>query len=239
MSEKSSVVGRGEDDIERYGEKATAYFGKSVLSSGQKPVLGRKLLIDVAKPHLILICGKRGAGKSYSLAVLIEEFSRQPVEIRQRIGVVVIDTVGIFWTLKIPTKNGIEELNKWDMKPDKTVIRFLVPKAMEEFYRKKELPFDGVFTLRVSELESVEWMTLFNVTWKEPEGVLISRCVETVKERLGTSFGLDELASAAKNDGESEKAVRDAVCGRFIAAKSRSIDSSTRAWTTRPFTSTW
>ncbi len=220
LSEKSSVVGRNLDDIARYGEKGTAYFGKSVLSSGERPVLGRKILVDIAKPHLTLICGKRGAGKSYALAVLIEEFARQPIEIRQRIGVVVIDTVGIFWTLKIPTKEGVEELNKWDLKPEKTDIRFLVPRAMEDFYRKKELPFDGVFTLRVSELEAAEWMTLFKVTWKESEGVLITRTVENARERLGTAYGLEELASAARNDGESEKAVRDAVAGRFIAAKS-------------------
>ena len=77
--EDSSVLGRSEHDIEKYGDKGTAYFGKSVMSSGEKPVLGRKIMIDVAKPHLMLICGKRGAGKSFSMAVLIEEFARQPI----------------------------------------------------------------------------------------------------------------------------------------------------------------
>ena len=220
LTEDSSVIGRSTGDIEKYGARGTAYFGKSVLSSGEKPVLGRKLLIDIAKPHLMLICGKRGGGKSYSLAVLIEEFARQPIEVRQRIGVVVIDTVGIFWTLKIPTKEGLDELNKWDLKAAKTEINYLVPKGMADFYKKKELPYDGVFTLRVSELEAAEWMTLFNVTWKDAEGVLISRVVEKVKEKMGTAFGLDELASAARNDTESEKNSRDSVAGRFIAAKS-------------------
>src|SRR3989338_7967303 len=116
MSDKASIVGRSLDDIEKYGDKGTAYLGKVVLSTGERPVLGRKILMDVAQPHLMLICGKRGGGKSYSIAVLIEEFARQPIEVRQRIGVVVIDTVGIFWTLKIPTKEGLDELNKWDLK---------------------------------------------------------------------------------------------------------------------------
>lgn len=216
---QSSVLGRSEDDIERYGEKGTAYFGKSVLSAGQKPVLGRKIKLDLAKPHLALICGKRGGGKSYSLSVLIEEFARQPIEIRQRLSAIVIDTVGIFWTLKLPTKSGGQELEQWDLKPEKTDVRFLVSKAMSDFYTKKGLPFDGTFTLKVSELEDAEWMTLFNITWKDPEGVLISRVVENVKTGLGTLYGLDELAAAAKNDEESEKSVRNAVAGRFLAAK--------------------
>lgn len=220
MSDKSSVLGRTLDDIEKYGDKGTAYFGKSVMSSGERPVLGRKIRLDIAKPHLMLICGKRGAGKSYSMAVLIEEFARQPIEIRKRLSVIVIDTVGIFWSLKIPNKYNAKEIEKWDLKPDKTDVRVLVPKGKLDFYKKKEMPIDGAFTIRVSELESSEWMNLFNLSWKDPEGVLFSRVVNTVREKLGNLYGLDELISAAQNDKESEKNVRDAVAGRIEAAKS-------------------
>ncbi len=223
MSGESAVIGRSAEDIERYKDKGTAYFGKVVMSSGEKPVLGRKILIDVARPHLMLICGKRGSGKSYALAVFIEEFARLSPEIRQRVSAIVIDTVGIFWSLKIPDKNNIGELEKWDLRPDKTDARVLVPKGMLEFYRKKELPVDGAFTLRVSELETPEWMNLFRVTWKEPEGVLISRVVETVRERMGSLYGIDELISAAKNDEEAEKNVKGAVVGRFENAKTWGI----------------
>tara|TARA_Y100000310_G_scaffold71983_1_gene67925 strand:- start:4742 stop:7291 length:2550 start_codon:yes stop_codon:yes gene_type:complete len=156
---------------------------------------------------------------SYSMSVLIEEFARQPIEIRKRLSVIVIDTVGIFWSLKLPTKHGIKELEKWDLKPEKTDIRVLVPKGKLDFYKKKEMPIDGAFTLRVSELETAEWMSLFKLSWKDPEAILISRIFEEVKEKLGALYGLDELITAAKNDKESEKNTRDGVAGRFRAAK--------------------
>ncbi|MEK6902958.1 MAG: LAGLIDADG family homing endonuclease, partial [archaeon] len=60
---KNTIVGRTTDDIQKYGEEGTAYIGKVVMSSGENPVLGRKVLMDVAKPHVVLICGKRGGGK--------------------------------------------------------------------------------------------------------------------------------------------------------------------------------
>ena len=219
MSDKSSVLGRSLDDIEKYDKRGTAYFGKVVLSSGQRPVLGRKVLLDIANPHVMLICGKRGGGKSYSMSVLIEEFARQPFEIKKRLSVIVIDTVGIFWTLKLENKFNVKDLEKWDLAPDKTNVRVLVPKGMADFYKKKEIPIDGALTLRVSELGASEWMTLFKVSWRDPEGVLISRVVENAQEKLGTLYGLDELITASKNDNESEKSVRDAVGGRFRAAK--------------------
>lgn len=157
---------------------------------------------------------------SYSMAVLIEEMARQPIEIRSRISVIVIDTVGIFWSMKLPTKAYVDELEKWDLKAEGTQARVLVPKGVYDFYKKKEMPVDGSFTIRVCELDSAEWMSLFRVTWKDAEGVLISRIIETAKQKLGTFYGLDDLVTAAKNDTESEKSTRDAVAGRFAAAKS-------------------
>jgi len=217
---KSSVLGRSLQDLEKYKDKGTAYFGKSLMSTGENPVLGRKLLIDIAKPHVMLICGKRGGGKSFSMAVLIEEFARQPPEIKKRLSVIVIDTVGIFWSLKLPTKSNLKELEKWDLKPDKTDVTVLVPKGKLAFYKKKGLPIDGAFTIRVSELETLEWMSLFKLTWKDPEAILLSRVIEKVQEKLGNLYGIDDLISTAKKDDESEKIIRDAVAGRFKAAKS-------------------
>ncbi|MFH1751678.1 MAG: ATP-binding protein [archaeon] len=215
---KNSVVGRSQKDIDKYGEKGTGYIAKVVMSSGENPVLGRKVLMDLARPHLVLVCGKRGGGKSYSMAVIIEEFARLPLEIRNRISVVVIDTVGIFWSLKIPTKN-VKELTDWELEPSKTNVRVFVPKGKIDFYKEKGLPVDGAFTLKTSELGSEEWLALFGLTWKDVEGVLLSRIVESVKEKLGTYYGLSELIQAVKTDTESTELARQALSSRLQAAK--------------------
>ncbi|MBS3062978.1 MAG: ATP-binding protein [Candidatus Diapherotrites archaeon] len=219
LSEKKSVLGRTLEDIERYGERGTAYIGKVVMSAGEKPVLGRKILLDVAKPHLILICGKRGGGKSFSMAVLLEEMARQPPEIRNRLSVIVIDTVGIFWTLKIPDRRNPAELADWDLKADKTNVKVLVPKGRLDFYQKNGLPVDGAFTIKVSEIGAEEWLALFKLTWKDAEGVLLARVLERVRETLGTLYGLDELIAETKKDDESEKLARQALANRFEVAK--------------------
>ncbi|MFH1256602.1 MAG: ATP-binding protein [Candidatus Diapherotrites archaeon] len=218
--EKSSIIGRSESDIEKYADKGTAYLGKVVMSSGENPVLGRKILMDVAQPHLVLICGKRGGGKSYSLAVLLEEFARQPLDIRKRISVIAIDTVGIFWTLKIPNKLEGKELERWDLNPDKTNVKVLVPKGRLSFYREKEIPVDGAFTLKASELDATEWLALFKLSWREPEGILLTRIIEEMQEKKSTLYGLDEIIEQVMRDDESEKITRQAVINRLKVAKS-------------------
>jgi len=40
------VVGRKQSDLDKYKEKATGYLGKVVVSGGDDPVLGKKVLMD-------------------------------------------------------------------------------------------------------------------------------------------------------------------------------------------------
>jgi hypothetical protein len=220
IGEGENVIGRSLDDLEKYGKRGTAYLGKVLMSSGERPVLGSKVLLDVARPHLVLICGKRGGGKSYTMSVLLEEMARLPPTVKNRVSVIVIDTVGIFWSLKIPTKGNLENLAEWELKPEKTDAQVFVPKGKMDFYKSRGIPIDGSFTLKASELEASEWLALFKMNWSEPGAVLLSRAIEKVKESLGTFYGIDDVISAVKKDEEAEKVVRQAIVNRLNAAKS-------------------
>jgi DNA helicase HerA-like ATPase len=219
LGKEKSIIGRDPQDFEKYGFEGSGYLGKVLMSRGEKPVLGRKIFIDLARPHLILVCGKRGGGKSYTTAVMMEEFARLPTRVRNRISVIAIDTVGIFWSLRFPDRRNQKELADWDLKPAETNVRVLVPKGKVDFYKEKGLPISGAFSIKTSELEAVEWMALFKLTWKDPEGVLITRVVEQVKEKLGSYYGVDELIAAIRADTESNKITRQAMINRLKVAK--------------------
>ncbi|MFA4855511.1 MAG: ATP-binding protein [archaeon] len=220
IGQGENVIGRSLGDIAKYGKEGTGYLGKVLMSSGEKPVLGSKILVDLAKPHLVLICGKRGGGKSYSLAVLLEEMARVSPAVKQRLSVIVIDTVGIFWSLKIPDKQNLEELAEWDLKPEATDVQVMVPKGKLEFYEKNKIPVDGAFTLKASELEASEWQALFKMDWAEPAAVLLSSTIEDLKETLGTYYGIPDIISMVKKNNEADANTKQAVINRLRAAES-------------------
>jgi hypothetical protein len=218
FTQEPAILGRDLKDLEKYGSQGCAYLGKVVMSSGEKPVLGRKVMVDVSRPHLMLICGKRGGGKSYTLAVFMEEMARLDPAIKSRVSAVTIDTVGIFWGLKIPAGND-EELKDWDLTSQKTDVKVLVPAGQIKFYQEKGLPIDGAFTLKCSELEETEWMALFKLSWRDPEGVLISRAIQTVKDKVGTYYGIDDIILSVRNDPDASEVAKQAVISRMQMVK--------------------
>ncbi|MCX6750815.1 MAG: DUF87 domain-containing protein, partial [Candidatus Pacearchaeota archaeon] len=67
-----------------------------------------KIFTDVIRSHVILVAGKRGSGKSYTLGVLAEELSILPKEVSQNIASLIFDTMGIYWTMKYPNEKDKE-----------------------------------------------------------------------------------------------------------------------------------
>ena len=74
------IIGRDKEDREKYGDKGRIYLGKGYVKMGNYTSLSNILWLDVIKSHVILIAGKRGSGKSYSIGVLAEGLSKLPPE---------------------------------------------------------------------------------------------------------------------------------------------------------------
>lgn len=215
------VIGRKQSDIDKYKEKGTGYIGKVVVSGGDDPVLGKKVLMDLSRSHVMIICGKRGGGKSYTLSVVMEEFSKQPFEIKDRLSAIVIDTVGIFWTMNYPNKELSKNLlDKWDLKAEGVDIRNMIPFGKKDFYKEKEIPFDSVFSIRTSQVDLEDWLGLFRLTWRDPESSLLSRSLENLKEKLGSLYDVDDIIKILQKDLDTTKEIKDSLTNRLKVAKS-------------------
>ena len=73
-------IGRNTADKSAFGDKGYIFLGKSYVKMGQYSSLSNRILMDVARSHVVLVAGKRGSGKSYTLGVIAEELSGLPKE---------------------------------------------------------------------------------------------------------------------------------------------------------------
>ena len=67
------VVGRSESDRKALGLQGTVFLGKHYVRMGNTTSLSNKIYLDVTKTHVVLVAGKRGSGKSYSLSAIAEQ----------------------------------------------------------------------------------------------------------------------------------------------------------------------
>lgn len=88
------VVGRHDPDTDERDEKRpeTGHLGTFRAVDGSA---GASLEIDLDGPHAVLVVGKRGYGKSYTLGVLAEELARA-----RGVAPVLVDPMGVFDTLE-------------------------------------------------------------------------------------------------------------------------------------------
>ena len=159
---------------------------------------GDTFFIDSETSQRILICGKTGTGKSYTLGVLIEELARQGDKIT-----LLVDPQGIFWSMASANNEHKEADVLWehDREPRGFRVNLLVPGDPVERYGSHEVvdAFDrrgiDVQSLRLnpSDLSPEMWCELFNLDINELQGILLMKAARNCAKRLGRDFFLDDI----------------------------------------------
>ncbi|MFA5953119.1 MAG: DUF87 domain-containing protein [Candidatus Pacearchaeota archaeon] len=219
------ILGRSESDKKELKDKGLIYLGKSYVQMGQYTSLSNKIFMDVVRSHVVLVAGKRGSGKSYTLGVIAEELSNLPKEISQNIASLIFDTMGIYWTMKYTNEKDKELLNEWDLKTKKLPTKLFVPFGFYDDFTKKGIPADEKFALDVSELNAEDWILTFGLNMIEPVSVLIERVLTELKNSK-KNFIIEDIISKLEQDKKSEKETINATVGLFQAAETWGIFST-------------
>ena len=212
------IIGRDESDKKKFGDAGLVYLGKQYVSMGQMTSLSNRILMDIARSHVVLIAGKRGSGKSYTLAVIAEELSLLPEETAKNIAPLIFDTMGIFWTMKYANEKEYALLKEWQLEPRKLPVRIFVPYGFAGEYEKKELPIDSTFALSVKELSSDDWGVTFGLNFIDPVAIIIQRVVSALQEE-DREFDIEDILLGIKRDNEAGVDARQAAMNLFDGAK--------------------
>jgi hypothetical protein len=221
------VVGRSKHDKEKYGTQGTIFLGKHYVTMGQTVALSNKVFLDMIRSHVIFVCGKRGGGKSYTMGVIAEGMADLPDSIRKNLSIIMLDTMGIYWTMKYPNIKEKELLSSWTMEPKSSDITIFTPKGFYDKAKEEGIPTDRPFAIKPSELLGSDWVTTFSLDPNSDVGVLIERTIHNLQERKeqGEDFSLRDILSMIEQDKETAANTRAAARNHFIAAQGWGIFS--------------
>lgn len=206
-----TIVGRTKEDYEKFGNTATGYMGKHIVGTGEDAHLTTKVFLDLLKPHVILVSGKRGSGKSYSAAVILEEFFNLEEEFRKKMSFVVFDPVGIYWSMKFPNEVQAHLLKDWSLAPKGfNDIKVYVPEKQLVDYQQAGVPVDGTISIALNELTAEDLILAFNLERTTELAVTLEKNFNSLLES-GKKFGIDDLVDLITSDTKAKKEVKDAL----------------------------
>ena len=211
------IIGRDATDKKKFGDKGTILLGRHYVKMGRTTSLSNKVYLDVTRSHVIFVCGKRGGGKSYTLGVIAEGVSDLPEEIKQNVSIILLDTMGVYWTMKYPNKQDKDLLEEWGLEGKGLDVTIFTPQGYFKEYKEKDIPTDYPFAIRPSELNGSDWVTTFGLKPDDHTGVLIEKIIYELKEK-GEEYSIKDIIKKIEADKESDKITRNAAKNRFLAA---------------------
>ena len=213
-----TVVGRIKEDQDKFGTKGVGYIGKHIVGTGEDAHLTTKVLIDLLRPHIILISGKRGTGKSYVAGIMMEEIAMLPEEFRKNIAVVAIDTMGIFWSMKKPNEQQLDLLRTWNLQPRGfDNVKVLVPHKQLQEFKGAGIPVDEGISILPWEFSAEEWTLAFNLQRTDPASIALEKNVNELLDAKG-KFLIEDLIEKIRDDREVVQNVKDALTNMLTVA---------------------
>ncbi len=212
------VIGRSKKDLAKFGLEGTVLIGKQYVKMGQTTSLSNPVYMDVAGAHVVFIVGKRGSGKSYTMGAIAEGLADLPKAIKQNLAILLIDTMGIYWTMKYPNFQDAALCKEWGFEPKALDIKIYTPGGFFNKFKEEGIPTDFPFYVRPIDVGPEDWCTVFALGANSAPGVLITRCVQTLLNK-GESYELEDLIALVNNDSNSDTVSKQIVMSQFGKAQ--------------------
>lgn len=157
---------------------------------------------------------------SYSAGLVAEEIAALPDEIKNNLSVILIDTMGIYWSMKNPNDKDKDILKGWGLKAAGLDTKLFIPEGYTDDYEQAGVTYDNTFNLVCSDLSAEDWILTFGFSFIDEFGITIERVIKQVKKaKAKSAYSIRDIISAIEADKGADQKVKDALVNRFSAAE--------------------
>ncbi len=185
--------------------------------------------LDASRSRAVLVCGKRGSGKSYTIGVIVEEL-REAGDVL----IIIVDPMGIYYPMAQPNREQERLLWEWGLSAKDIPIVVLVPGDPERLYGGREvvgaMEARGVrfkqFRLNPADLSPDAWCELFNLSINDVMGIALFRAVQNLARRRKEHFFIPDMIDEIEADDRVADKTKEALLNRLEMAQDWDIFST-------------
>lgn len=193
-----------------------------MLNIGKNLKNSELIYLNDARSRAMLVCGKRGSGKSYTLGVIVEELLDAGDVLT-----LIIDPMGIYYPMAQPNQDQERLLWDWGLSAKGMPILLLVPGNPEILYGGREvigaMEARGVrfrsFRINPADLSPDAWCQLFDLSISDVMGIALFRAVQHLLRRRKEQFFIPDIISEIEMDGLIQDRTRQALLNRLEMAQ--------------------
>ena len=218
------IVGQREPDP---SPKAAIFLGKMIEQTAAKSYFNYAVWLDATFPHVALIAGKRGSGKSYDLGIIAEGLCAPDSAIAfgtEKFAMVLFDTQNQFWTLgrsgsRLPASDAAQ-LAKWNIGQ----VEIASPVVYRPRGTTSLADFETEFAIRPSDLEPDDWTALCGLDRYSAMG----QCLRAARASMIGHWSVSNMVEWLGGEEPSQRfaqATIDAVVWRLEAMEGSELFS--------------
>jgi intein/homing endonuclease len=153
---------------------------------------------------------------SYSMGAIAEGLNDLSPEIRENLSIIMLDTMGVYWTMKYANEKDSGLLKQWGLSAKGLDVQIFTPVGYYQKYKDEGVPTDFPFAIRPAELSITDWCLSFGIDRNSDMGVLIERIIHSIETE---NYSIQDLIFAIQDDKNADDKTKQAVMNRFENAK--------------------
>lgn len=147
-----------------------------------------------------------------------------PKEFGKNLSVILLDTMGVYWTMKYPNHKDDALLKEWGLEAKGLDVKIFTPVGYFKQQKEKGIPVDFPFAIKPSELSPEDWCLTFDIPATDPIAVFIERLILTMRSELG-DYSIEDIVAAIRADVKEDPHIKQAAENRFLATEQWGIFS--------------
>ncbi|MFX0095924.1 MAG: ATP-binding protein, partial [Candidatus Hodarchaeota archaeon] len=165
----------------------------------QKEISEEELVLGLQRRFVGAIFGKQGSGKTYTANVLLEEVLKMQASLEIPLAAVVIDPMGVYFSLKFP--NTVEEgqMDDFQVAPQgfRRHVSVLVPEGVQD--RMAESEYDGTVALKPSQVSLDAWGAAFGLGMESAALGALDAIIDCLKAE-NPEYSIDDMLDLLNED---------------------------------------